>query len=77
MLPLIVSSDERTTTIDLRGVRALDSTALGQLVILAANHRKRGKSVKVLIASAAMQKVFHITGLTRHVDVEIRAAEAA
>lgn len=73
----IVSSDEHSATVDLRTARHLDSTALAQLVMYAAKQGRAGKDVTVLVSSAAMQKIFHITGLSRHVRIEVRPAEAA
>ena len=59
-----------TLLVDVLGVSFLDSTAVGLLAATARDVNAEGGRVVVVTDSPHARRVFELTGLTRHVDLE-------
>ncbi|MEU1250082.1 STAS domain-containing protein [Micromonospora arida] len=74
----LINAGDRQVVVDLAGVRFMDSSALGALVVMFKAFRAGGGRLSLAAVQPAVHRILTITSVDRVVDVydSVRAAEA-
>jgi anti-sigma B factor antagonist len=65
LLEQALAADALDVVVDLSGTDALDSAALGSIVLALKHVRRRGGSLAVMGAAGDVRRLFEVTGLAR------------
>jgi anti-sigma B factor antagonist len=69
--------EPKTLVIDLSGLKFLDSTGLRLIMSAQARARKRGRRLAIVEGTEAVQRIFRLAGVNRHLEIVPQAPAAS
>jgi anti-anti-sigma factor len=69
--------DPETLVLDLHELRFMDSTGLRLILNAHTRARKRGRRLRIVMANAAIKRIFRLTGLIDRLDIDDETATPA